>query len=692
MENRNEVSRRSVFKGLSLCAIGGGTQFFGSPAYAEKIASVARIQSGSYTIELDGFMQTRLIVQKGAKTITLSNFSESEYLELEDTKPRLKFRFISLSEMALNNVHGKGQEWRFEGANSRLKKTLIIRTYNALPGLFEQKVIYENIGKTTIKVLKEVVNSRVLNANGKGFWSFSGATHQDRRDWVQAVESDFEQQNFMGMNASDYGGGSPIIDVWRNDYGLGIGHLAKAPKLVSFPMIATKAGVSIGMEDVRERILKQYETLESLSFFINAHEKDHFTTLKNYRILMSQTGLAPAKCHDDCYEPIWCAWGYDRDFTIPEVLNTLPKAKELGLKWAVLDDGWQTSEGDWKLDPKKFPNGDEDMKAFVKAIKNQGLKPRLWIAPLAVDPGTDLLHQHSDMLLLNQWGEPQLVTWWNSFYLCPAYKKSIDYMKDLVRKIIGEWGFEGLKIDGQHLNGVAPCYNKAHNHKHPLESVEQLQDFWREIYETALEINPKAIIELCPCGTSYSYFNMPYHNQAPASDPLSSWQVRLKGKSLKALMGPSAPYAGDHVELSDNGNDFASSIGVGAIVSTKFTWPNEGRGKDANFKLSPEREALWRKWIDIYNRLELPKGQYLGELYDIGFDKPEAHAIKKDQSIFYAFYAKNWNGMISLRGLKSKKYRLFDYFNAQEIGIVTGPVALINHKFEKFLLLQATPA
>ena len=30
-----------------------------------------------------------------------------------------------------------------------------------------------------------------------------------------------------------------------------------------------------------------------------------------------------------------------------------------------------------------------------------------------------------------------------------------------------------------------------------------------------------------------------------------SWQVRLKGKTLKALMGPSAAFAGDHVELSD---------------------------------------------------------------------------------------------------------------------------------------------
>ena len=57
---------------------------------------------------------------------------------------------------------------------------------------------------------------------------------------------------------------------------------------------------------------------------------------------------------------------------------------------------------------------------------------------------------------------------------CPAYQPTIDYFKDVTRRIIGDWGFEGLKLDGQHLNSVAPCYNKAHNHARPEESVEKL--------------------------------------------------------------------------------------------------------------------------------------------------------------------------------------------------------------------------
>src|SRR6202022_2936758 len=103
--------------------------------------------------------------------------------------------------------------------------------------------------------------------------------------------------------------------------------------------------------------------------------------------------------------------------------------------------------------------------------------------------------------------------------------------------------------------------------------VEKLQELWKANYAEAIAIDPEAVIEICPCGTSQAVHNMPYMNQAVASDPLSSWQVRHKGKTIKALMGPSAAYAGDHVELSDRANDFASTVGIGAVVSTKFTWP-----------------------------------------------------------------------------------------------------------------------
>ena len=153
------------------------------------------------------------------------------------------------------------------------------------------------------------------------------------------------------------------------------------------------------------------------------------------------------------------------------------------------------------------------MQRLVREIRAQQLAPRLWFAPLATAPGSDLLHDHTDMLLLDKDGAPQGISWWNSFYLCPAYVPTVAYSEALVRRFIGEWGYAGLKIDGQHLNGVAPCYNPAHHHARPEESVEKLQDLLHAMYVAALSVDPEAVMEICPCGTCYSFFNFASMNQ-----------------------------------------------------------------------------------------------------------------------------------------------------------------------------------
>ena len=74
----------------------------------------------------------------------------------------------------------------------------------------------------------------------------------------------------------------------------------------------------------------------------------------------------------------------------------------------------------------------------------------------------------------------------------------------------------------------------------------------------------------------------------------------------------------------------------------------------------------------------LSEGIYLGELYDIGFDKPETHAIEKDSGLYYAFYAESWKGTVELRGLEDKTYKVIDYENNREFGNVKGPVAKLD--------------
>jgi alpha-galactosidase len=665
-------------------------------AHASQSGALSRaaIEDTALRIEWDANLHARVSRRSGRRWIPMSIWGPSEYLLDADGRHVADFAIQHQAREAIADANGPGTRLTLSGTSvNGVEKTVAVALHERHPGIALVRVSYRNKASEVLTIRSWTNgDSRVPAAGTRApeFWCYSGATYEDRRDWLQPVKAGFAQDNFLGMEASDYGGGMPIVDVWHRDGGLAVGHVETTPRRVSLPVEGQAGAVRVAVCGREKRYLKSGEKFDTPETFVAVHGGDHFAVLNRYRVLMSERGMTPAVPPPPAFDAIWCAWGYERSCTTELIEGTLSKVKELGLEWAVIDDGWQAMIGDWNPARAKYPNGDADMLRLVANIRGAGLKPRLWYSPLSAAPGSDLLHDHVDMLLRDKEGAVQNISWWNSFYLCPAYAPTVEYTQGLIKKFIGEWGFAGLKIDGQHLNNVAPCYNPAHHHARPEESVEGLQTFFHAIYQNATAINPDAVVEICPCGTAYSAFNFPSMNQAPASDPESSRQVRQKGKTLKALMGPSAAFAGDHVELSDGGDDFASTVGVGGIVSTKFTWPVDPKPKDS-FLLTPAREAMWRHWIALYNERRLAQGTYRGELYDIGFDKPETHVVEKSGRLYYAFYAREFTGAVPLRGLAPGRYRLRDYVNDKEYGEVSAADAMLRIAFQGSLLIEAIP-
>ena len=657
-------------------------------------ANAARVVANDKWLSIAFDQQMRTCISARGQKVT--RFESSECLLLKDGTLDAFDLTAQEVEPVNDRAHGAGRQHTLRGRSTEgIEKVVTISFFEKYPGLAIIQTTYENGGPRPLAIAGWRNAAHELTDAPGGFWSFSGATHEDRRDWVQPMQAGFEQRNTLSMAASDYGGGTPVANIWRRDLGMAVGHVETVARLLDLPVRKTANGASIAIESVQDSTLAPGQSVTTERTFLCVHSGDHFAPLAQYQSLMRAQGIAATRAPASAFGPIWCAWGYERHFTTEQVLATLPKVRELGFEWAVLDDGWQNNEGDWQIERSKFPRGDDDMRAFVKAVKAHGMRARLWLAPLAADPGSDVLHDHTDMLLLDKDGSVQKVSWWNAFTQCPAYQPTVDYYVAMVRKIIGDWGFEGIKLDGQHLNAVAPCFNPAHKHQHPTDSCEKLADFWKTIHKTAREINPDAVIELCPCGTAFAFHNLPATDQYPASDPLSSWQVRSKGKSVKALMGDGSSFAGDHVELSDGGDDFASSVGVGAVISTKFTWPKDtnhpvDKLPPGGFVLTPQKEALWRKWAALYKQHMLSTGQYKGELYDIGFDKPEAHAISKNGAMYYAFYAHDWDGSVQLRGLGKGNYRVRDIFNEVDLDVIDARNNTVNVRFERFMLLRAT--
>lgn len=659
----------------------------------------AQIQGANLRIEFDRNLRSRVVSRFDNQDTTMGPFSASETIAAAD-KSWTDFPMTNQKRERVSDAFGTGERLVVTGRSGTLTKVVTVTMYDEFPTMAFFDIQYTNTGTNKLNIKGWTNNAYTLNAQNRNaraagdvpaFWSYQSGSYEKRPNWIVPLHANFRQENFLGMNASDYGGGTPIVDVWRRDVGVAVGHVEPRPKLISLPVsMPDSAHAKVAVTSRKAVSLAPGESLHTLRTFAAVHQGDYFRSLADYRRFMMKQGFQMAAPPDDAYGAIWCAWGYGRSVQPKQVYDTLPTAKRLGFKWVTLDDGWQNNVGDWELDPKKFPHGDADIKALVDRIHQEGFRAQLWWSPLSAVPNSELLKSHPEYALENRDGSRRKVSWWNSYYLCPADQRVVDYHKALVRKILVDWGFDGLKLDGQDMNAVPACYNPAHHHERPEDSVEALPDFFREIYDTAQAVKPGALVEFCPCGTAYSFFTMPHFNMSVASDPTSSFQVRSKAKTLKALMGDNIPFFGDHVELSDGADDFASTVGVGGVVGTQFVLPSLVK-KRSKFDLTPAQEKKFEKWLAIYNDKMLSRGQYLGQLYDIGFDVPETHVIRKDQTMYYAFYAKHWQGPVELRGLEDRKYSVLDYVNGKNLGTVSGRDARLPVEFDRHLMLEVRP-
>jgi alpha-galactosidase len=659
-----------------------------------------KIVSGNLEITIDQKMHTAVNSTFPGAGPFMDQPQPSEYLV---TKHMTITDFLISSVKTEDNSDniGKGKEYsidgKFDNRDYSLEKHLVIRIYDDFPGMAVYSVSYRNTGKKDIQVNQWINNHYEIKSSGDqpSFWSFQGGTTNERKDWVLPVDKGFYQRNYLGMTSSDYGGGIPVTDIWRKDAGIAVGHSELIPRELMLPVDMDEYSdfVEIGVEKEYPAglTITQNDVLTTDQTFVMIHQKDYFSALQLFTRFMKAKGLQFALPEEDAFGSMWCAWGYERNFTLDEIIGTLPKVKEMGIKWVGIDDGFQIAEGDWHLDPKKFPNGDRDMRRLVDHIHAQGLKAMIWWSPLAADPGSLILREDPDVLLYNEDWSPRYITWWDAWLMSPAYEGTRKHSREVLDMFLKTWDFDGIKIDGQHLNAVPADYHPDHGLNNPEECIEKLPEFFSMVFQHARKIKPHAVIEICPCGCCMSFHLMPYINQAVSSDPKTSWQVRLKGKTYKAIIGRTA-YYGDHVELMDNANDFATQLGIGAVMGTKFTWPADNPKASESFLLTADKEKTWKKWFGLYNQKMLPEGNYLGGLYDIGYDKPEAHVIQKNDTLFYAFYNPDWNGAIELRGLDSgKQYRVYDYVNSEDLGSVEGSKPFIDANFKQYLLLEVYP-
>jgi alpha-galactosidase len=677
------------------------------------------LDNGQIRLWVDGGLRFRPMMYSGDRLVSLVSaapakpafhgvFSGFEITDLRVLRESLAAEEVSdeLGDGARFSIKVRSARYGLEDIQVQVLVTLTV--YEKFPTTVVASAEFVNSSDVTVSIDRLVGNclrlDRRLLDPALPAWSlasYQGAAYKWGDDYsVLWIGGDFNRRNFMGLidraDSEDNGGGTPLVDLWAPEAGLAVASVETTPQWISLPVRTCPDGpVEVCVEEEPEEALGHKTTLgpgESCSTIRSAvilHRLDFHDAIRTYADMLREQGVGiPLSSPPQTYLPYWKSWGFRKDFSLEQIYGALPQLKKIGVLWANLDDGWFTWYGDWEPNPAphKFPGGDKDMRAFVKKMHKKGFKTSPWWYPQGVSPQSKLAAKHPEWLVQNREGKPVLSKR-GQYYLCPEHPECVAYVESLVEKFMGDWDFDGLYLDACDLTTVPPCYNPVHKHGSPLDSYRGQSRLFEAIYSTAQRIKPSCPVEMCVCGIPQDPFKMPFYNVATTADPVNLLQVRNRVKVEKAFRGgtfcvgdcyqvPIYEYEGFSVPES-----FESAMGVGAQVTTFYS------------ELSRNKEKVWKSWIALYNKLGLSSGEYLN-LYDLAFDKPEAHVVRKNGKFYYGFFADNWSvgRPIRLRGLETgRKYRVKDYANGLDLGTVSGDNPLIFRAFMEHLLLEVTP-
>lgn len=452
---------------------------------------------------------------------------------------RLDFSHVSINDAtSIGGARGKRVEITGKSASlPELQTTLSVEAYEDLPNVAVTGVSFKNTGASQLVLGKLVTQSHVLNASGGdanippyGMWSFHGSSEAWGKDDVVPITKNFIRHNPMQVvmkeDENRTGGGLPIVALWTKATGLAIGSAEKVPLPLGIPVYTAEDGrVHASVVIDAQARLKPGEVYSAPLTFVAAFQGDFYEPLSFYSKLLQQRGWSLAKQTDADYQANWCGWGYGMDFTPQQMVGTIPKLKELGLKWATLDARWFDARGDWE--PRKDTLPGDSLQRIVRAFHDAGLKLTVWWIPIVAEDGhgkdildhrpytvSDVVKAHPDWLILDQQGKPARAAA-DMAALCPALPEVQEYTRQVTKRLIGEWDFDGSKLDFRIPSHPVSIPSTTTNHRmiRSLPWVTSTALFWKLL----APLNRKASRKRVPAAL----------RQISLGSPSSTRQLRL---------------------------------------------------------------------------------------------------------------------------------------------------------------------
>lgn len=243
------------------------------------------------------------------------------------------------------------------------------------------------------------------------------------------------------------------------------------------------------------------------------------------------------------------------DPTEDKILALIRPVAKSGAEYFVIDCGWYADDNDWWNDvglwepsKKRFPSGFGNL---LKKIRDEGLKPGLWIEPEVVGVQSIVAHQLPDQAFFQRDG--QRVVEKERYQLDYRHPAVIDRMDGVIKRCVEEYGAQYFKFDynievtqGTDVSASSPGAAQLDHQRAYLAWVGRL-----------LERYPGLVIENCSSGAQrMDYAMLSTHTLQSTSDQQYPHHYAVIAASAPTAVTPeqSATWAYPQGDWSDETN------------------------------------------------------------------------------------------------------------------------------------------
>jgi hypothetical protein len=134
--------------------------------------------------------------------------------------------------------------------------------------------------------------------------------------------------------------------------------------------------------------------------------------------------------------------GIDEALMLENLDVMADELRDWGFDWFQIDDGYQPFYGDWTWREDRFPGGPAWL---TQQIRDRGLIPGLWLAPLTLDADSATAQAHPEWLAEMTPVGSLIVG--DQEILDLTHPEVQQWLEELFVEFTQEWGFEWLKMD-----------------------------------------------------------------------------------------------------------------------------------------------------------------------------------------------------------------------------------------------------